>query len=241
MTEKKKGVWITGASSGIGRAAAIEFARAGSVVYASSRRITELERLNADLVPENLDVKIFPCNVASSANVDQTVKKILAAGQIDCLVNNAGITSFKKAELNSIKEINDIINTNLLGSIYAIKHILPHMIENGGGTIINLLSIVTKKIFTESSAYAASKMGLLGYTNSLREEVRKYRIKIINIIPGATETPMWPPDVRKENSGKMMTSADIGRLVVWLYLQRGNMVTEEIVVRPITGDLGEKE
>lgn len=241
MTEKKKGVWITGASSGIGRAAAIEFARAGFVVYASSRRITELERLNADLVPENLDVKIFPCNVASSANVDQTVKKIIAAGQIDCLVNNAGITSFKKAELNSIKEINDIINTNLLGSIYSIKHILPHMIENGGGTIINLLSIVTKKIFTESSAYAASKMGLLGYTNSLREEVRKYRIKIINIIPGATETPMWPQDVRKENSGKMMTSADIGRLIVWLYLQRGNMVTEEIVVRPITGDIGENE
>lgn len=237
MEDKKPGIWITGASSGIGKAASIEFARIGSRVCVSARRATELQRINAELKSEKLKLEIFPCNVASSANVDQTVKKITSAGQIDCLVNNAGITSFKKAEDNSIQEINDIINTNLLGSIYTIKYILPHMIKQGGGTIINLLSIVTKKIFSNSSIYAASKTGLMGYTNSLREEVRKYNIRIINVIPGATETPMWSANIRKEKNEKMMLSEDIGRLIVWLYLQRGNMVTEEIVVRPITGDL----
>lgn len=239
MEEKKKGIWITGASSGIGKAAAIEFARVGSRVFVSARRVTELQRLNAELKSEKLKLEVYPCNVASSANVDQTVKKITSEGQIDCLVNNAGITSFKKAESNSIQEINDIINTNLLGSIYTIKYVLPYMIEQGGGTIINLLSIVTRKVFSNSSIYAASKTGLMGYANFLREEVRKYNIKIINIIPGATETPMWSMDVRKENNGRMMSSEDIGRLIVWLYLQRGNMVTEEIVVRPITGDLSD--
>ncbi len=238
MTDSQKsGIWITGASSGIGRSAALEFARIGAHVFASARRITELQRLNSELRDEKLSVEIFPCNIASSANVDQTVKKIISAHPINCLINNAGITSFKKAESNSIQEINDIINTNLLGSIYAVKYVLPHMIEQGGGTLINILSIVTKKVFTNSSVYAASKMGLLGYTDSLREEVRKHNIRIINVIPGATETPMWSNEIRKENSGKMMSCEDIARLLVWLYLQKGNMVTEEIVIRPITGDL----
>ncbi len=237
MAEKKSGIWITGASSGIGRSTAIEFARVGCNVYASARRSTELQRLEREVEKEKFKIESYPCNVASSANVDQTVKKILASGTIDCLVNNAGITTFKDAVDNSVQEINDIINTNLLGSIYAIKYILPVMIENGGGTIINVLSSAAKKIFTASSAYTASKMGMLGYTNVLREEVRKFNIKVINIIPGATETPMWPQDMRKENSDKMMTSDEVARLLVWSYLQKGNLVSEEITIKPITGDL----
>ena len=154
-------------SSGIGRATAIEFAKTGAKVFVSGRRSAELERINMEFDNDKINVEVFPCNVASHTNVDQTVKKILVNNKIDCLVNNAGITSFKLAEENSINEINDIINTNLLGSIYAIKSVLPHMIANNSGTIINILSVVTKKTFTKSSIYSASKMGLLGYSNSL--------------------------------------------------------------------------
>ena len=237
MADEKSGIWITGASSGIGKAAAAEFARIGCRVFVSARRVTELERLNKSLSKDKLELDIFPCNVASSANVEQTVKKILSTHKIDCLINNAGITSFKLAQENSINEIDDIINTNLLGSIYTIKSVLPKMIEQGGGTIINILSIVTKKVFTHSSAYAASKNGLMAYTNVLREEVRKHKIKVVNIIPGATETPMWSQETRKENSERMMATEDIARLLVWVYLQKENMISEEIVVRPIEGDL----
>ena len=235
--EKRAGIWITGASSGIGRATAKEFAKIGCDVFVSARRATELDRLKKELGKEKLSIENYPCNIASSANVDQVVKKITAKHMINCLVNNAGVTSFKKAEDNSVQEINDIINTNLLGSIYAIKYVLPHMIKDGGGTIINIISSAAKKIFTESSAYTASKMGLLGYANVLREEVRKYNIRVINIHPGATETPMWSQDVRKENSDRMMTSEEIARLIVWAFLQEGNVVSEDIVVKPIQGDL----
>ena len=235
--QKQNGIWITGASSGIGKAAAKEFARVGANVYASARRVTELERLNAELKKEKLNVEILPCNVASSVNVDQTVKKIIAECAIDCLINNAGITSFKMAEENSIPEINDIIHTNLLGSVYAIKYVLPHMIKQGSGTIINILSSAVKGTFTQSSAYTASKMGLLGYSNVLREELRGKNIKIVNVIPGAIETPMWSLEVRKQKSERMMAVEDIARVLVWVYLQKGNMVSEEIVLRPITGDL----
>jgi 3-oxoacyl-[acyl-carrier protein] reductase len=237
MSEVKAGVWITGASSGIGRAAAKEFVRTGCRVFVSGRRATELERLNQSLKKDKLELDVYPCNVASNANVEQTVKKILASHKIDCLINNAGITSFKLAEENSINEIDDIINTNLLGSIYTIKAVLPQMIKQGGGTIINILSTAAKKIFTNSSAYTASKTGLKAYADVLREEVRKYKIKVVNVIPGATETPMWSQEIRKEHSERMMTVDDIARLLVWIFLQKENMVSEEIVVRPIEGDL----
>lgn len=237
MSKEKPGIWITGASSGIGKAAAIEFAKTGAKVFASGRRAAELERINTELDSDKISVEVFPCNVASHTNVDQTVKKILANSKIDCLINNAGITSFKLAEDNSINEINDIIQTNLLGSIYAIKAVLPQMISNSGGTIINILSVVTKKTFTKSSIYSASKFGLLGYSNSLREEVRKYNIKVINVIPGATSTPIWSKEMRDQFSDRMMTSEDIARVLVWAFLQKENLVTEELLLRPIEGDL----
>jgi NADP-dependent 3-hydroxy acid dehydrogenase YdfG len=233
----KHGIWITGASSGIGRAAVFEFARTGAKVFASARRADELQKINESLKIENAGIDVLPCNVASYQEVEQTVKKITSAHNINCLINNAGITSFKRAENNSIQEINDVINTNLLGAVYAIKSVLPYMKEQGGGTIINTISVAAKKVFTNSSIYAASKAGLLAYTNSLREEVRGYNIKIINVVPGATETPIWREEVRNEKGDKMMKAEDIGKLLVWLYNQDGSVVTEEIVLRPITGDL----
>lgn len=238
MSDKSQpGVWITGASSGIGKAAAIEFAKTGAKVFVSARRESELSKINSEISAAKLNVDVYPCNVSSYSNVVQTVKKILVTNQIDCLVNNAGVTSFKTAEQNSIQEIKNIINTNLLGAIYSIKAVLPYMIERRGGTIINILSVVTHKVFTNSSAYTASKMGLLGYTNSLREEVRKYNIKIINIMPGATSTEMWSPEIKEKNHGRMMKSEEIAKIIAWAYLQKENLITEEILLRPMEGDL----
>ena len=237
MKNHSSGIWITGASSGIGKAASKEFARTGSKVFVSARRKSELERLNNELKEENLSVEIFPCNIASSSNVDQTAKKILSTNKIDCLINSAGITLFKLAAENSINEIDDIIHTNLLGPIYSIKSVLPSMIKQNGGTIINILSAVTEKVFIQSSAYSASKHGLIGYTNSLREEVRKHNVRIINVILGATQTPMWTSEMREKYGNRMMTAEEIAQVIVWLYLQKGNLVTEEIVLRPILGDL----
>ena len=156
---------------------------------------------------------------------------------INCLINNAGITSFKSAEENSIKEIDEVINTNLLGSIYTIKAVLPHFKKIGGGTIINVLSVVTKKTFTNSSAYTASKMGLLGYVRVLREEVRKHNIRVINVIPSATDTPIWSREMREEHSKRMMSPESIARLMVSAFLQSDNLVVEDIVVRSLQGDL----
>jgi short-subunit dehydrogenase len=235
MDKEKAGIWITGASSGIGVATLKEFVSVGCNVFASARRVNELNRLTEN--DDEDQIGIYPCNVASRANVDQTFKKISAEYNINCLINNAGITSFKSAEENSIKEIDEVINTNLLGSIYTIKAVLPHFKKIGGGTIINVLSVVTKKTFTNSSAYTASKMGLLGYARVLREEVRKHNIRVINVIPGATDTPIWSREMREEHSKRMMSPESIARLMVSAFLQSDNLVVEDIVIRSIQGDL----
>lgn len=235
--KNRKVVWVLGASSGIGKAITKEFARIGCIVYASSRKKIDLENLAKELEQEKLSINILPCNIASYQNVDICSKKILSQGKIDCLVNAAGITSFKPAIDNSINEVLDIINTNLLGSIFSIKYVLPKMIEQQSGTIINILSTVVEKIFTNSSAYSASKAGLLAYTNVLREEMRENNIKIINIAPGPTDTPMWAQEIRKENSHRMMKSEEIARTVVWTFLNDGNLVVEKMILRPIKGDL----
>lgn len=234
---KKDGIWVTGASSGIGKAVALEFAKVGCNVFISARRAQELERLKDEAGKQGDNIFPFPCNVASSTNVDQTFKKITSDFEVNCLVNNAGVTSFKNAVDNSVNEINDIINTNLLGAIYSTKAVLPTFIKNESGTIFNILSVVVDKTFTKSSVYAASKMGLLGYSRSLREEVREHNVRVINIIPGATETAMWSQDVRKEKGEKMMNPESLARIIVSAYLQKDNLVTEEIVLRPVTGDL----
>ena len=234
---KKDGIWVTGASSGIGKAVALEFAKIGCNVFISARRAQELERIKDEAGKQSDNIYPFPCNVASSSNVDQTFKKINKEFEVNCLINNAGITSFKNAADNSVNEINDIINTNLLGSIYAIKSVLPTFIKNESGTIFNILSVVVDKTFTNSSVYSASKMGLLGYSNSMREEVRDHNIRVINIVPGATETSMWSQDIRREKGERMMNPESIARIIVSAYLQKDNLVTEEIVLRPVTGDL----
>jgi len=235
MDKSKSGIWITGASSGIGWAAAKEFSSVGCNVFASARRVNELEKLAEEI--GNSQVGVYPCNVASQANVNQTFKKISADYKIDCLINNAGVTSFKLAEDNSIKEINEIINSNLLGSIYTIKAVLPQMKKNGKGTIINILSFAIEKTFLNSSAYTASKMGLLGYSRVLREEVRDYNIRVMNIIPGVTETPMWSREVREKEGSRMMNAESIARIMVSSFLHKDNVVTEEIIVRPVGGDI----
>ncbi|MGQ7718600.1 SDR family oxidoreductase [Melioribacter sp. OK-1-Me] len=233
MKELKEAVWITGASSGIGKELALTFASKNHTVIATGRRLHLLEALTSEnplIVPSKLDVSDY-------TEVNNFYREFSSNYKINVLINNAGLTSFEKAENDSIDTIKKIIEVNLLGSIYTIKSILPDMIQRKEGTIINILSVVTKKIFKNSSAYSASKSGLYAYLNVLREEVRKYNIRIINVIPGATKTPIWDSSILEKYSHRMMPPREIANLIYDLSILKSNIVTEEIILRPKEGDL----
>lgn len=234
--DKKKAVWITGAGTGIGRAAALKYAEAGYNVIASSRKSENLvETKSLCEYPDR--ILTVSMDVKDTVDIGKVYNDIKIEYEIDCLINNAGITSFDAVVNNSFEQIKDIIDTNLLGAVYLIKTVLPGMIERKQGTIINILTVAAKKVFLQSSAYAASKAGLAAYSNALREELRNFGIRIINIFPGATATPIWPQKTLEKHSLRMMQPEDIGKLLLDIYTINSNLVPEEIVIRPQEGDL----
>ena len=237
MSDLKKSVWITGASSGIGKHLTIEFAKNGETVLATARRTSLIENYSKELGEFSKNIIPFEVNVSDVQSIQNFFNSLSEKFFVSALINNAGITSFKPAEKDSLQEIKEIVDTNLLGSIYAIKTVLPAMIENNSGTIINILSVVTQKVFTGSSAYSASKAGLKAYADSLREEIRKNNIRVINILPGAAKTAIWHTSVLEKHSHRMMSPEDIAKFVYQVYSQKNNLVAEEIVMRPLQGDI----
>ncbi len=232
----RKFVWVTGASSGIGKSLVKEFISAGFNVFATARRMKLLNVLKSECDSDKL--LTFQCDIAKKSEIQDAIIFLREnTGVVECLVNNAGITSFSSAEKDELSVIENIIETNLLGAIYAIKAVLPDMIINKQGWIISILSVVAQKVFANSSAYSASKLGLLGYTNSMREEVRQHNIRVTNVLPGATITPIWSKSTIDKNASRMMKSTDLAKLIVQLYSSANSVVPEEITMRPVLGDL----
>jgi 3-oxoacyl-[acyl-carrier protein] reductase len=237
MSTKKNVTWITGASSGIGKSIAEEFAERNIPVVLSSRREVELKNIFSNTKFNSNEIEFYSLDVRNATQVEKTVSSIVETNNIDCLINNAGITTFKSAIDTNFEETKSIIETNLLGAIYTTKSVLPHMIKRNKGIIINIISVAAEKIFTNSSVYSASKAGLLAYSKVLREEVRENKIRIINILPGATNTPIWNSEMLKKFGDRMMSGKDLAKLVHEVYSIDSNVVPEEIIVRPMGGDL----
>lgn len=228
--------WITGASSGIGKAIAVKFASNDIQVIASARRKDKLDEIT-ELVKNPSKIITVKNDISDYKDTVNILNGIQKNFNISCLINNAGITSFKPFIENTIEEIDNIIDTNLKGSIYSIKAVLPRMIEEKNGLIINILSVAANKIFENSSIYAASKSGLELFSKVIREELRDSGIRIINVFPGATSTEIWPSNALEKYSIKMINADHLANLIYGLYSDRSTACTEEIVVRPITGDL----
>lgn len=231
-------VWITGASTGIGFELAKVFAKSGYIIVATARRKSRLVSLVNEIRFAGHEAYAFVCDVRSERSIISTKKKILEkCGSIDLLINNAAITAFKSFTDTKPPEFDDIIETNLRGSYLMARTVLPIMMKKKRGHIINILSVAAKTVFTGSAAYSASKAGMLAMFNVLRAEMRKYNIKISNIMPGATDTPMWSPATRQKYSARMMTPRKIAEIAYSVANQPKKVVIEDIVIKPIKGDL----
>ena len=187
-------VVITGASSGIGRATAIQFGSEGASVVLAARNQEALEEAARQV--EAAGGVALPV-VTDVANWEE-VKRLadLATnhfGRIDTWVNNAGIAEYATVDEMSIEEIQQIINVNLMGTIYGTKAVLPHMKRQNGGTIINVASALAKRSVALQSAYCASKHGVKGFTEALRLELEHDDIPIdlVLIMPSSINTPLF--------------------------------------------------
>jgi len=231
-------IWVTGASRGIGAAIARAFAATGAHVVLSGRNVQELDRNTRKIRLLDQNASFLKCDVTSEASVTRAYTSIVKRYHVvDVLVNNAGVTCFKSFGKTAVRDFDTILATNLRGTFLCTKSVLPAMVKRRAGVIINIVSVAALTTFENSSAYAAAKAGILAMSRGLRSEVRKKGVRVIDILPGAVETEMWHYAARKKYHEKMMQPEDVAEVVVSAFRQSQRVLTEEIVIRPIEGDL----
>jgi NAD(P)-dependent dehydrogenase (short-subunit alcohol dehydrogenase family) len=228
---------VTGATRGIGLAIAHALAAQGCHLVLTGRDDSALRRISRELSSTKIHVLAKPCDVRDPQAVDDLFRSIRQqCKRLDILVNNAGIAhpnfTVDKLPLPLWK---DVLDTNLTGMFLVTQAALAIMKRDG--TIVNNLSIAANRVFAGSSAYAASKHGALGFTNTLREELRPRGIRVINLLPGATNTGIWNTFWPQAPRKKMMSPATIAEAVVNAILLPPNATVETFEILPTTGAL----
>jgi 3-oxoacyl-[acyl-carrier protein] reductase len=192
-TLNHKTALITGAGKGLGKAIALALATEGVNLALLARTSSDLEKVSDQAKQINPAIKVVfaTADVANIEEVNAACAKITAEiGKIDILVNNAGIAKFGKFLDLEVSEWENMIKTNLFGPYYFIKQILPQMLERKSGDIVNISSSAGLKGAALTSAYSASKFGLIGLSESLMQEARKSNIRVFTLTPSTIATDL---------------------------------------------------
>src|SRR3569623_1194670 len=223
MKLNDKVVVITGASSGIGKALAIEFARRGADLVVAARNYVALCELTDSLIKEHkIKAVAVQCDVAVEEDCDYLIKQaILTFGRIDALVNNAGISMralFKDVDLKVLKSMMDV---NFWGTVYCTKFALPHLLKTKG-SVVGVSSVAGYKGLPGRSGYSASKFAMNGFLEVLRVENLKTGVHVLTACPGFTASNIRNAALAKDGSQqgessmyeqKMMSSDEVAHLI----------------------------
>ena len=243
---KDKVVVITGASSGLGEAAARHLAACGATVVLGARRTDRLERLVAEIVAaggQALAVQTDVTDRAAVANlVDTAVQRF---GRIDVLINNAGIMPLSALESLKVDEWDRMIDVNIKGVLYGIAAALPHMKAQKSGQVITTSSVAGHVVFPASAVYSGTKFAVRAICEGFRQEVKDYNIRTTILCPGAVKTELLEQisdeGVRSDNSdyvGKVGISADsFARMAAFAIGQPDDVDVNEIIFRPTAQQL----
>ena len=228
---------ITGATRGIGLAVARALAAEGCNLILTGRDEKSLNQLSRELSRKKIRVLSHPCDVRDPHSVDALFRAVRREfGHLDILINNAGIAHpnlpFDQLPYPVWK---DVLATNLDGTFLVTQASLAIM--KRGATIVNNLSIAANRVFAGSAAYNASKHAALGLTNTLREELRPRGIRVIGLLPGATDTDIWNTLWRQAPRRKMMSPETVAQAVVEAILLPINATVETLEILPTTGPL----
>ena len=202
-----KTVIITGASSGIGKATTLLFARQGYNIVVAARQPELLEVVASEVRQLGCDVLVVPTDVRDIAQVTNLIESAIAYfGQIDILVNNAGIFYVGPVESATLGDWQQIINTNVWGYIHTINALLPHFLERGSGTIVNVSSIGGIDPIPYQIPYTTSKYAVTGLTKSLHAELSPKGIHVCGIYPSFIRTNLMDRGIFRGESEETASS-----------------------------------
>lgn len=231
---------ITGASSGIGKATALAFAKAGIDVALVSRSQDKLEAIAIAAREVGVDAKAYALDLAEIEQVKAGISAIAADfAPIDILVNNAGIAYTNPLSETPLSDWQQVIDLNLTSVFQCILGILPAMREHKRGTIINVASIAGEQPFPTWGAYSVSKAGLIALSKTLAAEERSHGIRVVTISPGAVNTPLWDTDsVQVDfNRSAMLTPEIVAQSILHTVLLPEQAVVESVTLMPSAGTL----
>ncbi|RUL51284.1 3-ketoacyl-ACP reductase [Lysinibacillus antri] len=212
-----KVAFITGAARGIGKATALHLAKEGVNVGLIAKTESALKEVATEIEGLGVKVAYAVADISSKEQVDVAVSSLTESlGTADILINNAGIASFGKVLEMDPEEWKKIIDVNLLGTYYVTHAVLPQLIEKNGGDIINISSTSGLNGAATSSAYSASKFAVIGFTESLAQEVRRNNIRVTALTPSTVATDLaFDLSLIKENDdSKLMQAEDIAEIIV---------------------------
>ncbi|HWO96785.1 MAG TPA: 3-ketoacyl-ACP reductase [Bacillus sp. (in: firmicutes)] len=207
---------ITGAGKGIGRAAAIALAKEGVSVGLIARSENDLKKVKEEVEALGVKAAYATADVSVMEEVDKAVEILKGElGSTDILINNAGIAKFGKFLELDPQDWKKIIDVNLMGVYYVTRAVLPQMIERNSGDIINISSTAGQKGAPVTSAYSASKFGVLGLTESLALEVRKHNIRVSALTPSTVATDLAiEQNLTDGNPEKVMQPEDLAEFMI---------------------------
>ncbi len=208
---------VTGGARGIGKATVIALAKEGVHVGLIARNEGALQEAAAEAEGHGVKAAYAVADVSSKEQVDAAIEAIKTElGSADILINNAGIATFGTVLEMDPDEWKRIVDTNLLGTYYATRAVLPQLIEKNGGDIINIASTSGLSGAATSSAYSASKFAMIGFTESLAQEVRRNNIRVSALTPStvATDLSLDLNLIKENNESKFMQPEDIAEFIV---------------------------
>jgi NADP-dependent 3-hydroxy acid dehydrogenase YdfG len=221
---------VTGAGRGIGRAIAVELGKLGAQVVLAARSRTELEEGARTI---GAKASVIPTDVRKKEELHRLFEQVtLALGPVDILVNAAGLGIFGPVADFKDEDFEILIETNLRGIFFSSKFVLPSMIERKQGHIINIASIAGKVGSAHRAVYCASKFGVVGFTESLAEEVRQFGIRVSLICPGSTDTRFSGSETSGKSRERMLRPEDVAHAVRMIVTQEPNSFISEIIMRP---------
>jgi 3-oxoacyl-[acyl-carrier protein] reductase len=225
---------VTGASQGIGRACALELAKAGATVALAARNVEKLGEVAAEIDAAGGTAQAFALDVSSEESIKECAKAVIAQfGAVHILVNNAGITRDILALRMKKKDWDDVLMTNLTGAFLLTQAVMSSMVKGRWGRIINITSVVGETGQAGQANYAASKAGLIGLTKSLARELASRTVTVNAIAPGYIETAMTAvlTDDQKNAMtqhiplGRVGTDMDIAHAVAFLASEAAGYIT----------------
>ncbi|MUV38708.1 3-hydroxybutyrate dehydrogenase [Lentibacillus sp. JNUCC-1] len=190
---------ITGAGSGLGRALALEYAKNGYKIFLLGRTVQKLHMVQEEILQSGGQAEVVLCDIREQASVGIAFQQI---GELDLLINNAGIGRFGPIEDYTNEDIEQTFNTNVKGSIYAVQSALP-LIKATNGRILMIISTAGLRGKVHESVYAASKFAVRGFAESLQEEWKDKDYSITSVYMGGMNTPFWKESTHVEDASHL--------------------------------------